>query len=238
MDEVVILGDLVDSRRESCAGEGALWDVWRVLEGLLSGAWPRCTLLCGNHDWKYWQGRERLSGQWMRPTAADTLWLALHDLSAGVAAVLFDDEREGHGDGETVMDVWGQRVELVAARRGWLISHAGVSSRLWPCGAELEAGAAALNEEFEQLKLTADMETEHPLTQAGVARGGAAACGGPLWMDWEAEFADDLPFPQLVGHSIAMGHRRKGRSYCIDTGQNCYAVIDDDGRLQCRYLYT
>ena len=52
-----------------------------------------------------------------------------------------------------------------------------------------------------------------------------------LWCDWNEEFVDDLPFPQIVGHTADAKPRRKGRSWCLDCGQTHYGVLEADGTL-------
>ena len=65
-------------------------------------------------------------------------------------------------------------------------------------------------------------------------RGGEQPCGGITWQDWNDEFRDDLPCPQLVGHtSSSDGARQQGRSWCIDGGQTCYACLSGE-RLELR----
>ncbi len=60
------------------------------------------------------------------------------------------------------------------------------------------------------------------LLAAGQARGGDAPVGGITWQDWNLEFKDELPFPQIVGHTQSPeGARQKGRSWCLDGGKTC-----------------
>jgi hypothetical protein len=73
----------------------------------------------------------------------------------------------------------------------------------------------------------------HPLFHAGPGRGGILApIGGPLWLDWESEFVDDLPYPQIVGHSRSSEVRRKDRSWCIDAAQSRAALLHPDFGLR------
>ena len=59
-----------------------------------------------------------------------------------------------------------------------------------------------------------------------------APVGGPLWLDWDSEFVDDLPLPQVVGHTRGREARRKDRSWCIDATQTCAGLIDPNAGLR------
>lgn len=72
----------------------------------------------------------------------------------------------------------------------------------------------------------------HNMWNAGVARGGTAAFGGPTWLDWNQEFVP-LEVPQIVGHTKGPDVRVKqhadgAKSYCIDT--NLEHVCWTDGK--------
>jgi len=77
--------------------------------------------------------------------------------------------------------------------------------------------------------LVADLfdQEDHPLFSPGKARGGTQPVGGPLWLDWDEEFTDALPLPQLVGHTVGKAPRQKGRSWCVDCRQTVYVVLQD-----------
>jgi hypothetical protein len=49
-----------------------------------------------------------------------------------------------------------------------------------------------------------------------------------LWLDWDTEFVDDLPLPQVVGHTRGAHARNKDRSWCIDCAQTSVALLDPD----------
>jgi len=67
-----------------------------------------------------------------------------------------------------------------------------------------------------------------PLLAAGKTRGGDTPIGGLTWFDWNDEFSDDLPLPQIVGHTAdEVGARQKGRSWCVDGNQSYYAVLEN-----------
>lgn len=67
----------------------------------------------------------------------------------------------------------------------------------------------------------------HSLFMPGSVRGGLGI-GGVTWQDWTYEFADIPKLPQIVGHTRRDGEvRRKGKSWCIDSGLRHVAVVSD-----------
>ena len=57
--------------------------------------------------------------------------------------------------------------------------------------------------------------------------------GGPLWLDWSAEFEDCLEVPQIVGHTRCPEPTQKENSFCIDFAQAAYAIVES-GEVQLR----
>jgi hypothetical protein len=53
-------------------------------------------------------------------------------------------------------------------------------------------------------------ETENPLFSVGRVRGGTGEVGGPLWLDWDAEFEDNLEVPQIAGHTRCAKQTQEG----------------------------
>lgn len=124
-----------------------------------------------------------------------------------------------------------QNARLFACVNGWLLSHAGLSPSLWPQRSTITDSLSALNEECQTALLTMK-QGAHPLLQAGKSRGGVAAIGGITWLDWDDEFSDDLPLPQIVGHTGSeQGARRKGRSWCVDGHQTSYGMLSHEGLI-------
>ncbi|MBC7365747.1 MAG: metallophosphoesterase [Undibacterium sp.] len=114
---------------------------------------------------------------------------------------------------------------LFVSVNGWLLSHAGVAQTLWPPQASTADSLAALEDQAARA-LTTMRKGAHPLLQAGAVRGGDATVGGITWQDWDHEFSDALPCPQIVGHTASeLGARKKGRSWCVDGNQTCYGVL-------------
>ena len=124
-------------------------------------------------------------------------------------------------------DFWF-RLELVVCLEKWLFSHAGIHPDFWPNAGTSEGALEDLLMEREGVIGDLFGNQDHPLLEAGPARGGQQRTGGPLWLDWEQEFVDALPFAQIVGHSAGTQPRRKGRSWCIDCAQRGYGIVEDD----------
>lgn len=232
--EVILLGDLLDARREVDKREARLREVFRLVADIprITGCMRPATLLWGNHDRKYWVHRGVLAEASERPTAERMLYLTDYDLSLRTAHVLFETDEDSAFRPEAPVMLWQRHALLAVARHNHLISHAGVHPAVWPSGRELEDGVAALNARMRQLADTAGPDTRSPLTAAGPPRGGLAPQGGPLWLDFEQEFVDTLPFPQICGHTAGEGVRVIGRSHCLDGGQTTYGVLGPGGLLE------
>lgn len=118
----------------------------------------------------------------------------------------------------------------------YLVSHAGLAGAYWPNQENGGNPLEKLEEECRKALVKAHKET-HPLFNCGFCRGGSAPKGGPCWYDFQHEFTDkEIPHPQLVGHtSSKRGPRQNGRSWCLDGRQNCYALLEQGGKLILRY---
>jgi len=156
---------------------------------------------------------------------------ALNDLSILTVDVLMEPDTE---TGRRPIDLWGEHAVLAVERFGWLITHAGVHPSLWPQGKDLSEGITELNETMRALVADPPTDYSHPLIGAGPARGGYHPVGGPLWLDFVEEFVDDLPFPQVVGHTRSPDVLQNGRSLCLDACQQVCALLHPDGTLEPR----
>lgn len=121
---------------------------------------------------------------------------------------------------------------------GWLVSHAGFHPKYFMPFMSLEENLSRLWTEAKQALELMHIQF-HNLFTVGGARSGAKhekhIVGGPLWLDW-SNFIDELPLPQLVGHTHKENTIRKiGRSYNIDTG-SAYALISKDGAITFKSL--
>lgn len=223
---LVFLGDYVDGIDPRWRDISALRAVARALPELAATHRRGCVFLAGNHDVQALQaGRHRaallLAGEHEQVEKLDR-------------AIPF---AAGYGE---LLGMWSRDFllgwKLSAIAHGTLITHAGVARRYWPWG-------ASPGPEDQALVFLADCETawekwllrneDGPLFEVGPGRGGRnAPVGGPLWLDWDTEFVDDLPMPQVVGHTRGREARRKDRSWCIDAAQTCVGLLDPDLGLQ------
>ena len=220
-DQIIFLGDYFDPRSEAFAGEQATRMIAQFLHELVKAHPKKVRLLWGNHDIIYCRLREYV-------------------LRVGQSGI----EKDAAGQPELmetfkralwINEVWpGEmwfRLELAILQDDWLISHAGIHPEFWPDAATPEDALSQLQFEWEGVIGNLFENEDHPLLEAGQARGGQQTVGGPVWLDWDNEFVDELPYRQIVGHSAGPKPRQKGRSWCIDCGQLGYGVLES-GDLQ------
>ena len=225
--EVILLGDLLDAKTASGKLISSVRSLLHSVDRLFHRSQIPVTLLWGNHDWKYWGFRRKIE-EIGKKAESHFKFFANYDLSIQTTGVLTEEIDD---TGRCPFDLWS-RAELVTGRYGWLISHAGVHSSLWPAGADLEDGVGRLNAEMKRLAMDPFSDWKNPLLGAGPARGGSDAVGGPLWQDFLQEFTDDLPFPQIVGHTRTPEVLREGRSYCLDACQQVCGILHPDSTLE------
>lgn len=111
------------------------------------------------------------------------------------------------------------RLHMAVSVGPWLLSHAGFSGRQFrgvPQAALLEQANAAVT------ALRAGKA--HPLLEAGLVCGGKAKRGGPLWCDFDDEFAALPGIHQIVGHTRSR-HSVRCRQL-LDTGTIGYGEIN------------
>lgn len=124
--------------------------------------------------------------------------------------------------------------KVAAAMNGFIFSHGGILPHLWPMlpgHSDLECLDKMLAH-FDWVYKDFRIESDNPVFWAGWASGDMHT-PGPIWTRFEQEFLDDLPFPQIVGHTpIPLSPRRKGRSWCLDGAASCYGVLSRSGKLR------
>jgi hypothetical protein len=216
-DLIVFLGDYFDSRRppEERAGVEA---TCAYLEELRRRLGDRAVFLLGNHDVQYWEARRAcLARRTPRNLRYQCGAAFSHSAAKQVAKKLSPEFWSG--------------TRLFIEVNGWLLSHAGLAPAFWPSRATVGKSLAALDADARAaLESITTPTPSHPLLQAGVMRGGDAPTGGVTWLDWENEFQDELPLPQIVGHSMnRAGARQTARSWCLDGAQSCYGVLTAKG---------
>lgn len=128
---------------------------------------------------------------------------------------------------------WLENFSLMTRAHGFLLSHAGVAGEFWPDSTSAEKSLRQLEENCQSA--WENFRDQHePILSAGFSRGGLQPTGGLLWLDWNEEFSDDLPYPQIVGHTVSTRStkvRRKGRSYCLDNSQSTYGILTAEGLI-------
>jgi hypothetical protein len=210
-DLVVFLGDYFDSylpaklRTGVAATCAYLEDKRRELGG-------RGVFLLGNHDIQYLEAKP-----------ACDFYKTPRNLHYKCGSAFKHSAASKIAKG--LMPEFWQNARLFVCVNGLLLSHAGLAPVLWPQRPTFTDSLTALSEECQTALLTMK-RGPHPLLQAGKIRGGDAPIGGITWLDWDDEFSDALPFPQIVGHTGSeQGARNKGRSWCLDGHQSCYGVL-------------
>lgn len=223
---LVFLGDFVDGVNPQWRTPAALRAVAEALPELAESHEPGCVFLAGNHDVQALQVARHRAALLI---AGDEEQVAKLDAALPGAP--------GYG---SLLGAWSQAFlrewRLAEVAHGFLLSHAGVARRFWPWAASPEKAGQAeafLRETDAAWARWLLKDEEGPLFDVGPGRGGRVApVGGPLWLDWDSEFVDDLPLPQVVGHTRGREARRKDRSWCIDATQTCAGLIDPNAGLR------
>lgn len=138
---------------------------------------------------------------------------------------------------QMTLERW-QKTTLFRVVNGWLVSHAGFRENFFRPFMSVDENFAALWKDATEALDNLAFQS-NPLFRIGYARSGSkrdTTWGGPLWLDWNHEFEDNLPVSQLVGHTHEFDSVRKiGNSYNIDTAVT-YAFIYRDGSIEFKSL--
>lgn len=205
----ILLGDYFDPRGTGCASASATCQSLTEARARLGN---RLVMLCGNHDIQYLEVLPRARRR--QGVEAVRIHHATSVFSASKAKAIAT-----HWDESFVA-----QIEPLAFAHGWLLSHAGIHANFWPREELPEQALAALYRRLR--RALSDLTRPDPaLGGVGLARGGFETQGGATWQDWDHEFEDSLPYPQIVGHTRGLRPRSRGRSHCIDCSQQRYAVI-------------
>jgi len=122
---------------------------------------------------------------------------------------------------------------VYAADKTWLISHAGIH----PYFSHPINGLNELETTLLSQKTICSIIDDNEITEfvsVGRRRRGNHLCGGCTWMDWQ-DFKPIVGINQIVGHTrgnFIREYRIDGsENYCIDTGLNHVALLDDIGKI-------
>ncbi len=214
-DRVVFLGDWMDSfdrpPRIACPSETGeyVYNLWKKLGN-------RAIWIVGNHDQAYF---EYFLRKQKKP-------LALKYMCGGFST------HKGNQFCEHLTDDFIRSHKIAYFEQGYLISHAGILPNFWPARTANGDNDAALqwflshcDEAWKNFPYI-----DSPLFCAGLSRGGNSTVGGPLWCDWERDFVDELPYPQICGHTTSGNNpisRQIGKSVCLDSCQTWYGILED-----------
>lgn len=118
-------------------------------------------------------------------------------------------------------DIW-DKFEVFIEVDGYVVSHAGFNKY-----------NLMLLDAKDSFYTALEAGTKHALLAIGEPRGGRDEIGGPLWLDWDHEFAPIDDLPQVVGHTPHTRPQWKGNSLCLDTHTRHYATLID-GHLEVK----
>jgi hypothetical protein len=216
-DRIVFLVDYFDSHRKPTE-RASVADTCAWLDTARRRFGERAVFLLGNHDIQYLEARPAcLARRTPRFLGTKCGSAFTHNTAKRIAKDLSPE-------------FWSA-ARLFVCVNGWLLSHAGLAPAHWPAAPTPNESLAVLD---RQCRAALDALTlrrpVHPLLAAGRVRGGDAPVGGITWLDWDDEFKDALPLPQIIGHTASeSGARQHDRSWCLDGAQTCYGVLTATG---------
>lgn len=225
ISHLILGGDYFDAKSDSA---GTLSEMCDLLLNLRHEFGDRLTLLWGNHDIQY-----------LEALPAMRLHRNPRNLRYKVSGGYTNSQAKKIA--KRLPDDFIQSGKLFAEINGHLISHAGIAPVFWPEAADIETARYQLEEECNTALLNLS-HREFALLQAGSARGGEQPIGGLTWLDFDEEFEDALPLPQIFGHtpdfsdSLDERARQKGRSWCLDGAQTIYGLLSESGELTIRFI--
>jgi hypothetical protein len=227
-ERVILMGDYFDSRDPSNRGAVSARKTARLIRQLKTQLGERLVLIWGNHDVPYYlaSARGRDFGGISELRRREALLGIAPESEAGL---------------RTVFEEWDlafwRKIRPFVRIQEYLISHAGLHRSHYPdTSKSVEDALQELDRQWaKSMRGFLSGGKPGPLLEAGEARGGGdGAIGGLTWLDWNKEFADDLPFGQIVGHTSGANLRKRGRSMCIDYAQCAYGVLA--GELDVRSI--
>lgn len=219
MQRFVLMGDLLD-RKKGLPFTDAVTAL-RYYQSLVDD--PRFIFLWGNHDisaFAYWMGMTRYGNACHRGTHAWT----------------FPGSDWEQFDFSQIADAFWRKFQPLIKLGPYVISHAGIHEGLLPGNPDEDDLEELAFEAHELLWNMGRDARVPPVWGAGAVRGGREIIGGIAWQDFNHEFYDSLPWPQVVGHTPGANPRRIERSINIDCAQRYYADYRSSGLF--RFLFV
>ena len=222
-DHVVFGGDWFDSFHEPPRVASVKETAQFIVDIIEKNIYGEHTLLLGNHDLAYLEAWKATSN-FRNPKFMFNACSGYSNNKASNINRVFKWQEH-----------W-KKFKLFALANGWLLTHAGLRANNFRPFMEPEKSLEVLEEEFNAA-INHVNAFPHHLFDCGRDCGGRAAFGGPLWCR-PNEFEDELPYPQIFGHTFA-GYNKAmqlGRCFGIDAARTTYAIIHSDGRLELKAL--
>lgn len=184
-------GDYFDTKSKNAS---SLLETCEFLLELHESHKGKITFLLGNHDIHYLEGRHRFI-RYRNP----------RNLSYKVTG--YTNNRGKKINKLLGADFWSA-CQLFQYINGYLVSHAGLALEIWNEFSEQQEPLAALDNRCRKSLNNIWIGNDN-LLMAGKCRGGDASIGGITWLDWDDEFEDNLPWPQIVGHTSSKSGARQ-----------------------------
>lgn len=219
-DHIVFGGDFFDSFWNPPKVASVKETAQFVLD-IQSGKYGPATCLLGNHDVAYLEAW-RSTSKFHNPKYLFNACSGYTNSKAHEINHLFK------------WDDW-KKFKLFALCNGWLLTHAGLRANNFRPFLNPLKSLGVLEEEFNQAVNHINAFPHH-LFVCGRESGGPAEFGGPLWLRPQHFEDNEIPYPQIFGHThTGKGAANQyGRSFCIDGGQTTYAIIQPDGSIKIK----
>jgi hypothetical protein len=235
-DEYILLGDFFDSFHEP-PRVFSFRDSCRALKHLIleHPFKDKFVFLLGNHDLSYIYHNNK-SGH-------SSVTLSREYYCSGVTKSKIGDFRKEFFDKGLRDDFFLQHFKLAHREGDWSFSHAGILIQHIPYGKSLNGFINEICPDAFREFRNFSYPHNYLLSSVGLCRGGNNAFGGLLWCDWNQEFyaSPDIG-KQICGHTtqvVKPGVDAEGKEYeswCLDSLQNWYGIIDDNGNFQAKKL--
>lgn len=221
-DVIVFLGDFFDSIYTPPDVYTARNTAKFIIE-LIEGKYGNVKLILGNHDLAYLEAWKKTS-KFKKPTTL------LNFCSGYTNSKAVDINKNMDFNNH-----W-RKFNLFLVVNGWLLTHAGIRANYWRPFITVGENLDKIYQEYEEAITLVNYQV-NPLFVCGIESGGTARWGGPLWCRPNT-FEDELPLPQIFGHTFSGKNQVKqlGRCFCIDGAQTVYVIINPDGALNFKSI--